>query len=357
MSVSRSTTRSLHTIAEILSQPDIWRRELAGFLAYPACGEFVAKATSRKEWVFAGCGTSFYLAEAAAAIWTMIAGYRARAVPASQVLLFPELLKLDPATAQAIVISRSGRTSEAIRAAEEFSRRNVSTFGITCVADSELEKVCDSTAVIAGADEQSLVMTRSFSAMLLGLTLLAAEVGRKKEYANAVKELAARMGELIEPYNEAVEFFVSRQSFEDYIYLGQGPFFFMAREGCLKITEMACSYAQAYHTLEFRHGPKAVVGPQTCLMFFLSESGMAAESEVLGEMKELGGRVIGVCNRATDVVRGSCDLLLELGADLPEPVLVPGSIVPAQLLGFHTAIKRGLNPDEPKNLSRVVILD
>jgi glucosamine 6-phosphate synthetase-like amidotransferase/phosphosugar isomerase protein len=56
-------------------------------------------------------------------------------------------------------------------------------------------------------------------------------------------------------------------------------------------------------------------------------------------------------------VRGSSDLVFELEAGVPELFLLAPFIVPAQLLGFHTGIKKGFNPDEPKNLSRVVILD
>jgi len=157
--------------------------------------------------------------------------------------------------------------------------------------------------------------------------------------------------------NERIESFVAKHTFADYIYLAQGPFFPVVREAALKVTEMSCSYAQPYHTLEFRHGPKSIVAPETCLTFFLSDSAMQAESEVLVEMKELGGTIVAVCNRAPDSIRGSVDLLIELEANVPELALMAPLLVPAQLLGFHTGVKKGFNPDEPKNLSRVVILD
>ena len=84
---------------------------------------------------------------------------------------------------------------------------------------------------------------------------------------------------------------------------------------------------------------------------------MQAESEVLLEMKELGGTIITICNRANESVRQSSDLLFELDANVPEALLAAPFIVPTQLLGYHTGVKKGFNPDEPKNLSRVVILD
>ena len=60
--------------------------------------------------------------------------------------------------------------------------------------------------------------------------------------------------------------------------------------------EMSCSYSQFFHTLEFRHGPKAIVSERTCIFFFLDKAGHEAESEVLVEMKALGGITVAVGN-------------------------------------------------------------
>jgi glutamine---fructose-6-phosphate transaminase (isomerizing) len=92
-------------------------------------------------------------------------------------------------------------------------------------------------------------------------------------------------------------------------------------------------------------------------MFFLSERGSGSESEVLSEMKELGGVTIAVCNRANDLIRRSSDLVFDLGFEGPELATLAPAVVPAQMLGFFTGIKKNLNPDSPRNLTRVVILD
>ena len=96
-----------------------------------------------------------------------------------------------------------------------------------------------------------------------------------------------------------------------------GPFYAVAREAGLRVTEMSCCYSQTYHTLEFR----------------------------------------AICDRASEAVRRSSDLVLELGATAPEISLLAPFMVPARLLGFHTGTKKGLDPDYPRHLSRVVILD
>jgi len=358
MSGPNKSAKSSATLAEITSQPEIWRQCLKELRGTGILEEIVQETESCTEWVFIGCGTSFYLAEAAAASWTLLTGQPADALPASEPLLFPRLTVRASKNVQAIVISRSGRTSEAVKAANLLSGKyHIPTLGITCAAGSLLEKACNRTILLAAADEKSMVMTRSFSSMLLVLQSLASSKSGKKEFSSSFDRMAdhfsRRMGTLV----GQIEEFVSTHEFADYVFLGQGPFHAVAREASLKVTEMSCSYSQSFHTLEFRHGPKAIVSPETCLTFFLSESGSQAEAEVLAEMHELNGVTIAVCNRATETIRRSSDLVFELGFDGPELATLAPFVVPGQLLGFFTAMKKKLNPDEPKNLSRVVILD
>lgn len=355
---SNSTVRGGHTLTEILSQPEVWRTCLRDLRANSGFSATVKTSRARKSWLFTGCGTSFYLAEAAAACWTLLTGQPARAVPCSDILLFPHLAQLGETDLQAVIFSRSGSTSEAVRAAELLRKKHrVPTLGITCAPGSELVRTCEVAIGLPDADEKSMVMTRSFSSMLLTIVALAAETAGKEATWTGIETTAEQLATRIQEWNKRVEKFVGEYSFEDYIYLAQGPFFSVAREAALKVTEMSHSYAQAYHTLEFRHGPKSIVTPQTCITFLLSETGMQTESEVLLEMKELGGTIVAICNRAGESVRKASDLVLELESGVPELLLLAPLVVPTQLLGYHTGVKRGFNPDEPKNLTRVVILD
>jgi glucosamine--fructose-6-phosphate aminotransferase (isomerizing) len=358
MALTRTQVQNSATLQEILSQPEIWRASFDELRKNSSLHAALAEAGSRNEWLFLGCGTSFYLAEAAAASWTLLTGQRARALPASEPLLFPDLTLARSAGLQAVIISRSGRTSEALRAANLLSREyRVPTLGVTCTSGSPLEEACDRTIQICAADEKSTVMTRSFTSMLLALQNLAACKIADNSFAASLEAMAAHFSRQIRPLADRIEAFVDDHTFADYVFLGQGPFHGIAREASLKVTEMSCSYSQVYHTLEFRHGPKAIVGPGTCLTFFLSDSGSQAETEVLSEMKELGGVTIAVCNHSNDAIRRSADFVFELGLAAPELAVLVPFVVPAQLLGFYTGIKKGLNPDQPRNLTRVVILD
>ena len=346
------------TLQEILSQPQAWRESLSSFKSSPILETILRTTASRTEWLFVGCGTSFYLAKAAAVSWHILTGQLARAVPASEILLFPALHLPRGTDVQTVVISRSGSTSEAVRAAALLRKEHrLPTLGVTCTLNSPLESACELTIQISSAQEKSMVMTRSFTTMLLVLQYLASVKGGKEEFGASLEATADRFSVSLAGFSEKMDTFTEKWAFDDYVFLAQGPFQGIAREASLKLTEMSSSFSQFYHTLEFRHGPKSIVGPETCLTFFISESGKDAECEVLAEMKELGGVVIAVCNQANKFITASSDLVFELNLDLPELATLATAVVPAQLLGCYAGLKKGLNPDAPRNLSRVVLLD
>jgi glutamine---fructose-6-phosphate transaminase (isomerizing) len=350
--------RQSHTINEIVSQGEVWQSVLQHLNETDVFNKILTDSRDVKDWIFVGCGTSFYLAEAAADSWTLLTGLPARAVPASETLLFPALYDTLSDASLAIVVSRSGHTSEAVRAANLLRQnKRVKTIGITCGENTPLEETCDFTIILRAADEKSMVMTRSFTSMLIALQVLAARRARIANFAEILRQNAEAASRLIPAFTDAVQSFAQSHSFANYVFLGQGPHYPIAREGALKIMEMSCSYSQSFHTLEFRHGPKSIVSPAACLTFFMSKDGYDAEAEVLAEMKELGAVTLTICNQATAAVRRTSDLVFELGVDANELAALPLTIIPAQLLGYFTALRKGLNPDSPKNLSRVVMLD
>ena len=353
--MTESTERAgVNTFAEILSEPETWRKCLA---AVSQTGELLRLRSALppgRECIFVGCGSSYYLALSAAATWSILTGEPARAVPASEVLLFPKLL---PEDFSAILISRSGCTSEVIEAGKFLQQQNqTAPVAITCAIGTPIENVAEEIIRLPDADEESTVMTRSFTSMLLVLQMLAAERAKAAAFAAGIRALPREMESRIAEIDATIRRLVGSRQFEDYVFLGQGPFFGVAQEAMLKVTEMSCSYAQCFHTLEFRHGPKAMVSPETLVTFFVSESGFEAEFPVLQEMKQLGATTLVVTNRANQMVRESADYLVEMSLRLPEAARAAAFVIPGQLLGFHTGIRKGLDPDNPRHLSRVVVL-
>jgi glucosamine--fructose-6-phosphate aminotransferase (isomerizing) len=344
-----------NTIAEILSEPATWKSCLKAMERSGELRSLNEQLPRNVEWVFIGCGSSFYLAQTAAASWSILTGEKSRALPASEITLFPQLF---PAPSQPVVITRSGYTSEALQAAEYLETKlHLQTLAITCGTGTPIEKIASRCIKLPAADEKSTVMTRSFTSMLITLQSLAAIRGKRGEFLDALGKLSDQVAGRLNAIHSTIKSLAESRTFADYVFLGQGPFFGIAQESMLKVKEMSCSYAQCFHTLEFRHGPKAIVSPETLITFIISDTGFAAEVQVLEEIKKLGGTTLAVSNVSDSTIRRSSDYSVELSLDVPETARVAASVIPGQLLGFYTGIKKGLNPDEPRNLSRVVMLE
>jgi len=353
-----AATPGRHTRSEILSQPQCWQECLRALDAKGELGRIAKQFPARSDWLFIGCGTSYYIALAAAASWTLITGLRARAVPASDLMLYPELILAGDSKCQPVLISRSGHTSEVLKAAEFLElKENIRTLAISCATHQPLEEISTTTLYMLPADEQSTVMTRSFTSMLLGLQALAATYAEKADFAESLRQLPGQAQKALDPLPARIQQFVQANDFADYVFLAQGPFFGLANEAMLKVKEMSCSYAQCFHTLEFRHGPKAIVSPEALVTFLLSETGYEDEAEVLQEVKGLGGTTLVVTNAATSAVRHAADFVVELKLEVPEFARLAAYAMPGQLLGLFTGLKKGQDPDRPRNLSRVVILN
>lgn len=346
-----------HSLTEILSQPQCWQTNLDELRKKKTLQSIADRFAGTKEWLFIGCGSSFYVAQSAASTITRLTNLRARAVPASEILLYPDIVLADAKTFVPVLISRSGQTSEVVAAAEMLKARGISTLAITCASGQLLEALASETILLSGADEQSTVMTRSFSSMLLALQALAAVVANNSGFLDSLSAMSNAVTTTLGSLPTRIREFVARYEFDDYVYLGHGPFFGLACEGALKVTEMSVSYAQSFHTLEFRHGPKSIISPETLLVFLLSESGYQEECEALQEMKSLGATTLVVANRVDAAARGASDLVVELQLDVPEFARLTPYLFVGQLLGLYSGLKKGLDPDSPRNLSRVVLLD
>ena len=278
----------------------------------------------------------------------------ARAIPASEALLQSDLSF--PRGAKAyfpILISRSGHTSEIIRVARFLQRQEVEFLAVTCDG-RDLAKTTNKVLKI-DVPEESTVMTSSFTSMLLGLQYMAATLAGDHQFIEALWQLPKQLERLLNVYTPKVALFAACD-FQDIVVLGQGPLYPIASEIALKVMESSSTYAQSFHTLEFRHGPKSIAGPATLVGGLLSESGYDAEASVLLEMKELGSPIFAVANVASPELRANADLLIELDLPLPELSRTVIYVVWGQLLGSHRGLQKGLDPDNPKNLSRVVTI-
>lgn len=342
------------TLREIHNQPEVWQSCLDALDRCDLDLLIGDRDPRSNKWIFLGCGTSYYLAEAAAASFMTLTGQAARAVPASEFLLFPKLvIAPENASVFPVLISRSGQTTEVLRAAEILERSGIEFLSVTCDG-SELAQLTHRPLKLPVV-EQSTVMTSSFTSMLISLQFVAAYISGQNDFIDALRTLPPALDRLLPLYAPQVQEFAVN-AFDGAAFLGQGALYPIAQETALKVMESSSSYAHFFHTLEFRHGPKSIVSEKVLVGALLSETGYAEESAVLLEMKELGGRTLAIGNCISRQVRSAADLVIELGLNVPELARLAVYVVWGQLLGSYMGIRKGLNPDSPRNLSRIVTL-
>ncbi len=337
------------TEEEIASQPASWTATLRRCREY---GERWAGATSATgEMVCVGCGTSYYLAEAAAAVWRGQTGQAARALPASELLLFPELYLQPDQPYRFLLFSRSGRTSEVVRLAEQLRARARGTVvAVTCRPESDLARAAEQSFGFPEGFDASVVMTRSFSSMLLAvIALTGTDASRGKDELATLPAAGERLltGKLPDALLQPAP--------TQWVFLGQGPLFGLAREAALKMKEMALATSEAFHSLEQRHGPKSVVGEGSAVLVLSSEVSLEWEEALAQELVELGAHCLQVRERVSG---GEREGISEIGLNSGLPLMqrLPLYILPCQQLALARARERGIDCDHPRALGAVVEL-
>jgi glucosamine--fructose-6-phosphate aminotransferase (isomerizing) len=348
-------TRGSHTWQEILSQPRAWRATLHAFdVARPALEGFLRRLECGHILVV-GCGSTYYLAQATAAIirhWTGVATY---ALPSSELWLFPGMVPMEQSCL--LAVSRSGTTTETLRALEVFRQTTGGpVLVVTCYPESPLAQQADLTLAAPDAQEESIAQTRSFTSMFLLTQALAAilafDEGRLQQLhrlPDALEELVGRLGEL--PQHLGADLDIER-----IFFLGSGPLYGLASEAMLKAKEMSLSYAEAYHPLEFRHGPMSMVDGHTLVVGLLCDTVLAKEVRVLKEMQGLGACVLALAEDSSALEGWQPDHLVELQSKLGEWERCLLYLPVLQRLAYHRALAKGLDPDRPHNLTAVVTL-
>jgi len=304
-----------HVEVEIASQPDCWRRaaELADSPGLPRPGERVAVA---------GCGTSWFMAKAYAALREQAGQGETDAFQASE---FPLGRRYD----RAVVITRSGVTTEVVDLLAALGDR-VPTTVLTADEKSPAASIATDTVLLDFADEQAVVQTRFATT---ALALLRAHLGTDVARIACDAEVAVRVPLPVHP-----------GTVEQITFLGRGWTVGLAEEAALKCRESATFWAEAYPAMDYRHGPISIAGPGR-VVWALGEipPGLADDVEATG-----AAFVHSRYNGGYAALGAWC------GGRAPlDPM---ADLVIAQRVAVLLATSRGLDPDRPRRLSRSVVL-
>ncbi len=288
------------TDQEIASQPATWSR--AATLADPVRDLLVA----RGERVLAlGCGTSAFVAQAYATLREEAGAGETDWAYASEP---PRGRRYD----RVVAITRSGTTSEILTALAEVAD-GTRRIGVTGVTGEPVDALLDDRILLDFADEASVVQTR-FPTTLL--TAIRAALGT--DVSDSIEDCATVLRDPLP---------VTVGDYEHFVFLGTGWTIGLAHEAALKIREAAQAWSESYPAMDYRHGPIAVAGPRTVVTMFGTPP---------------DGLVEAVSATGATVVTDGLDPLAQL--------------VRAQRLAVSLAASRGLDPDNPRALTRSVIL-
>lgn len=330
------------THREISSQTDAWEQALdvINHTALPDRSDY-------GQVIFTGCGSTYYLSLAAAALYQELTGYAARGVPASELLFNGPTVLTDQRTLL-IAVSRSGTTSETVKAVEKFRAEKRGKVAVISNYDEILSRLADVNVVIDKGQEESVAQTRSFASMYVAASAFCARLAGREALVEAMGELPRLGKQLIEKYEPLARQVGTQLGFDRFYFLGSGSRYGLACEVNLKMKEMTLTHSEPFHFLEFRHGPMSMVNDKAVVVGLLSDTNRSHEAKVLSEMKTLGGTVLALAESDADVV---------LQSGIPESVRGVLYLPVLQYMAFHRSVAKGLNPDRPKNLTAVVQLN
>ncbi|MCM2580081.1 SIS domain-containing protein [Streptomyces meridianus] len=295
------------TAAEIASQPGVWRRAagLAG-----AAGDVLPRPGERAAVV--GCGTSWFIAQAFAALREEAGQGETDAFPASE---FPAGRRYD----RVLAITRSGTTTEVLDLLAR-QRERTTTVAVTADPRTPVADRAHHLVPLEHADEQSVVQTRFATAVL---ALLRAHLGEDTGPATGDAERAVTEdlpGRLL--------------SADQFTFLGTGWTYGLAQEAALKMREAAGAWTEAYPAMEYRHGPVSITGPGRVVWVF-----GAVPEGLDADVARAGGTLVAGSRPGEG------------------PALDPmADLIRAQRLAVAVAEAKGLDPDRPRHLTRSVVL-
>lgn len=308
-----------------------------------------------------GCGTAHYAAE----IGQMLIEKMAR-IPAVT-HISSEFRNNDPVInpkALFLAVSQSGETADTISALKEIKLKGGQVFGVVNVVGSTIARLCERGVYIHSGPEQSVASTKAFTNMVAALAIFATQLGRtrslSKEQGKEVMQALHQAPHLMEAYfddvgpiSQAVDLLADAKSV---LFLGRGLSASVAKEGALKLMELAYIPCLAYPAGEMKHGPIALLEEGSPVVVVAPNDHLKEKTlSALHECRARGAKII--------LIHEKGDPIGEEGdVSIPVPSIHPWltplmTVVPLQLMAYETAVRLGHDVDRPRNLAKSVTVE
>lgn len=296
-----------------------------------------------------GCGTAYYACLAGNYIFSKIGKRHVNNAIGSEFVY-----SLDFLTEKSLVLalSQSGETIDVIESVKRAKEQGATIGTLVNVLGSTLYRLADYKLLLGAGVEKAVVCTKAFTAKLAYLILLAYQLagklkegqGQLEEASEAIRYILSDKG--LEPIRELSGIIYRK---ENVYVIGRGLSYPIALETALKIKESSYIHAEGFAAGELKHGVIALIEKNTpCIVFLPNDETYNASLAGAMEMKVRGGYIIGVSYRPHEI----------FDYYLPSPDCGTASLIPAivtgQLLGYFLSVKKGINPDMPRNLAKSV---
>jgi glucosamine--fructose-6-phosphate aminotransferase (isomerizing) len=309
---------------------------------------------------FTGSGTSYHACLAANYALSTLTRISSTTLPASE---FSSWVRQSGRTGTAVVaVSQSGESVDVLAAVRSASSAGMRTVAVTNSAGSSLANETEFQLLAKAGEERAVTATKSFTATLAAAYAFVLELARavvpefasngrlERSLRNAPNQMQITI-DLSEDHAKALTSkFADKQL---YFILGSGPNLSSAFEGALKLKESCNLYAEGFATREFLHGPMQLVDSRTPV--FLLEGSQESEqvAQLARSFVKFGAPTVVIKRKTADTTAEGLDTI-DVAPDIEDVFSPLVYVIPLQLYAFYTALERGLNPDSPVKLTKVV---
>src|SRR5262245_17292916 len=264
-----------------------------------------------------------------------------------------------------VAVSQSGETADTLAALREVRRKGGRVLGIVNVVGSTIARECDGGIYMHAGPEVSVCSTKAFTCTLVALALLALLIGRIRDMQPALWQgLGGALHRHPEQLCEILSATVDVQALgaryaerTNAFFIGRASGFPVALEGAQKLKEISYIHAEAYPASELKHGPLALISPETPTVVVLPRDDLYEKSlSSLEEIRARRGPLLAVTHAGDDRPEAKADDVVVVPPSEPElnPILMT---VPLQLLAYHAAVALGRDVDQPRNLAKSVTVE
>jgi glucosamine--fructose-6-phosphate aminotransferase (isomerizing) len=261
-----------------------------------------------------------------------------------------------------IVISQSGETADCTKALKKARELGCHTLVITNVVGSSATRIADDVLYITAGPEISVAATKTFVAQLImlylfGLARSDLDSRTRGHLVAELRQLPDRVREILDREDEIAEMGKYLAAYENAFFVARGLNFPIALEAALKVKEIAYIHAEGYAAGELKHGPFALLTPQTPVIAIAARDN--TYDTLLANIKEIKARespVIAIAEDGDDEIEKYVDFVIRVPA--VDPVFSPVvNTIAVQLLAYYTAKERGCEIDMPRNLAKSVTVE